>query len=59
MLGLRLAEGVDTSGFTLDAARTKAAGRLVQRGLLEIDGDRWRIPQSKWLFADGAIAELM
>ncbi len=65
MLGLRLVEGVDTQGLeretgvALGAKRTKASTRLAQRGLLEVDGARWRIPRSKWLLADGVIAELM
>jgi oxygen-independent coproporphyrinogen-3 oxidase len=66
MLGLRLAEGIELEraaretgarGWTPE--RERAATRLVQRGRLERDGDRLRIPKSAWLFADAVVRDLM
>jgi oxygen-independent coproporphyrinogen-3 oxidase len=66
MLGLRLASGVSTalieretgsSAWTADRERT--AARLVGMGRLERSGDRLRIPQKAWLFADAVIRELL
>jgi oxygen-independent coproporphyrinogen-3 oxidase len=66
MLGLRLAEGVDSAALERDTGlslaspeRQRSARRLTERGLLEIDGDVWRIPRNRWLLADGAIAQLI
>lgn len=65
MLGLRLADGFDlaeaaaalkTPGWTDE--RKKAAAWLVERGRLEVDGDRMRVPRAGWLFTDDTAARL-
>ena len=65
MLGLRLREGLDleaaASALGVEPwpeARRRAAERLVERGRLAIDGERLRVPEDAWLFADGTAVEL-
>jgi putative oxygen-independent coproporphyrinogen III oxidase len=66
MLGLRVAEGVDLEAAgaelgidPLPPERKRALDRLHDRGRIEIDEGRVRIPKSQWLFADGIISELI
>jgi oxygen-independent coproporphyrinogen-3 oxidase len=67
LLGLRLAEGVDLRAAGRECGvedawteeRERAAMRLVRQGRLERDGDRVRIPQRAWLFADAVVRELL
>lgn len=65
MLGLRIAEGMDlgASGRELgldpwSPERLRAIDKLVERGRLERDGDRLRIPRAAWLFTDDTAARL-
>ncbi|MFO0742009.1 MAG: radical SAM family heme chaperone HemW [Labilithrix sp.] len=65
MLGLRIAEGIDlgASGRELGVdpwspERLRAIDKLVERGRLERDGDRLRIPRAAWLFTDDTAARL-
>lgn len=65
MLGLRLAEGLDTGRAARELGvlvwtrdRRGAADRLIAEGLLSEDADRIRIPPAKWMLADGIIARL-
>jgi oxygen-independent coproporphyrinogen-3 oxidase len=68
MLGLRTSEGVDIErsakdlgieqdGWTQERKRT--AARLEERGRIERDGSRLRIPRAAWLWADDTAARLM
>lgn len=66
MLGLRLAEGLDVAAAATELgveppapSRTRALARLVAQARLVVEGDRWRIPRSAWLLADGTIAALL
>jgi putative oxygen-independent coproporphyrinogen III oxidase len=66
MLGLRLAEGFDLEGaaselgvVALPPERKQALERLLQKGRVELDRRRLRIPKPQWLFADGIISELL
>jgi putative oxygen-independent coproporphyrinogen III oxidase len=66
MLGLRLKDGLDVERAAAElgvpawtAARERAVGRLLEQGRLHRDGPRLWIPKAAWLFADGAISELM
>lgn len=66
MLGLRLAEGFDLESaanelgvVALPPERKQALERLLQRGRIELDRSRLRIPKPQWLFADGIISELL
>jgi putative oxygen-independent coproporphyrinogen III oxidase len=66
MLGLRLAEGVDLEAAAaelgveaLPRERKRAFDRLLASGRVELTGRRLRIPQAKWLLADGIISELL
>lgn len=65
MLGLRLAEGFDLEEAASECnvapwpeVRLRAVERMVQRGRLERDGGRLRVPLSAWTLADGTAAEL-
>lgn len=65
MLGLRLRAGFDLNEAASDLnevvwtnQRRVAAKQLVERGKLEVNGDRLRIPQQAWVLADGIAAEL-
>lgn len=66
MLGLRVAEGLDLQAAAaelgiaaLPPKRQRALDRLHERGRVEINERRLRIPKSQWLFADGIISELL
>lgn len=64
MLGLRLQEGVEPARLRDefgDVWQRRAPGveRLVDRGRLEWESGRLRIPYSQWLFADGIVSELL
>ena len=66
MLGLRLGEGIDLDaaaselGVTaLPPERQRALDKLLDRGRIELDCGRLRIPKPQWLFADGIISELL
>ena len=66
MLGLRLQEGLDmvATQHELDldvmtAKRAKVVDRLQQQGNLEVVSGHWRIPQERWLHADGIISQLI
>jgi putative oxygen-independent coproporphyrinogen III oxidase len=66
MLGLRLAEGFDLEGAAselgvnpLPPERKQALDRLREKGRVELDRGRLRIPKPQWLFADGIISELL
>jgi coproporphyrinogen III oxidase-like Fe-S oxidoreductase len=68
MLGLRLSEGIDVEGAAKDLGieghgwtqeRTRAAKRLEQRGRVEREGARLRIPRVAWLWTDDTAASLM
>jgi len=66
MLGLRLAEGLDVAAVATELGveppappRARTLARLVAQGRLVVDKDRWKIPRSAWLLADGTIAELL
>lgn len=66
MLGLRLAEGFDLEAAAdelgvnpLPDGRKQALERLLQKGRIELDRRRLRIPKPEWLFADGIISELL
>ena len=66
MLGLRLAEGFDLESaaselgvVALPSERKQALERLLQKGRIELDRRRLRIPKPQWLFADGIISELL
>lgn len=64
MLGLRTAEGVDLAaaaaraGVDPRAGRGRAIARRVERGDLVDEGDRLRVPRSRWLALDGVVADL-
>jgi putative oxygen-independent coproporphyrinogen III oxidase len=64
MLGLRTADGVDLAslgarlGIDPRAGRERAIARAVSRGLLLEQGDRLRIPRSRWLIADDIVSGL-
>lgn len=66
LLGLRLREGVDTQeigrrfGSNLwTQARQRAAKRQISRGNAQLTANRLRIPEERWLLADGIIADLL
>jgi oxygen-independent coproporphyrinogen-3 oxidase len=65
MLGLRLREGLDLGAAACElnvspwtVERERAARQLVNRGRLEREGDRIRIPAAAWLWADDTAARL-
>jgi putative oxygen-independent coproporphyrinogen III oxidase len=65
MLGLRMREGVDLARARDELGvdpwtreRTRDVERLVADGRIERDGERLRIPEAHWLFADGIAAAL-
>jgi oxygen-independent coproporphyrinogen-3 oxidase len=64
MLGLRTAEGVDltaardAAGEDPLAGRTRAVERLSARGDVVLEGDRLRVPESRWLHLDSIVAAL-
>ena len=65
MLGLRLDEGVDLARAqrelgvpVLSPQRREAIAKLQQRGRVDYDGDRLRIPRKWWLLADGIASSL-
>ena len=66
MLGLRLADGVDLEHAATEVGaplwtgdRARARDKLLAQGNLTLRGEVASIPKSKWLFADGIIAQLM
>jgi putative oxygen-independent coproporphyrinogen III oxidase len=64
MLGLRTHEGVDFRalgarlGIDPRAARGTALARRIARGDVRFDGDVLRVPEERWLFLDGIVADL-
>ena len=64
MLGLRTAEGVDLArarrhaGEDPLAGRERALERLQARGDVVLEGDRLRVPESRWLHLDSIVAAL-
>ena len=64
MLGLRTREGLDLAALAartgLDARveRSRALAKRVASGDLVFDGDVLRVPESRWLFLDGIVADL-
>lgn len=64
LLGLRTAEGVDLhdvrarSGIELRTGRQRALQRALERGNIELDQDRLRVPHSRWLHLDSIVADL-
>lgn len=64
MLGLRTVDGVDLAALEARAGenprtgREAAIARRIERGDLRVDGDRWIVPQGRWLHLDGIIADL-
>jgi len=66
MLGLRTRDGVDLSfegerrgQNAWTSERKRAIERLSNRGLLEVDGNRLRIPKAHWIVADRVIRDLI
>jgi oxygen-independent coproporphyrinogen-3 oxidase len=66
LLGLRLAEGVDLAAAARDIGvdpwtrgRRAAVDRLLREERLVRVGDRLRIPEAHWLFADAIIRDVM
>jgi putative oxygen-independent coproporphyrinogen III oxidase len=68
MLGLRMREGVDIDVAALDLGiegggwtreRTREASLLEQRGRVEREGSRVRVPRPAWLWTDDTAARLM
>jgi putative oxygen-independent coproporphyrinogen III oxidase len=66
MLGLRTADGVDLelegrrrSVDPWTQERTQQVKRLTEEGLLEVDGNRLRIPKRHWIVADRVIRDLI
>ncbi|MET0385444.1 MAG: radical SAM family heme chaperone HemW [Polyangiales bacterium] len=64
LLGLRTEIGVDLAATELRAGvdprhkRTAAIERGIKRGNLELEGDRLRVPRSRWLHLDSIVADL-
>ena len=64
MLGLRTSEGVSLgllsarAGVDPRQGRERAFGRAFERGQLELDGDRLRVPRAHWLQLDGIVSDL-
>ena len=64
MLGLRTEAGVDLArlaartGVDPRAGREAAVARECARGNVVDEGDRWRIPRSRWLLADDIVARV-
>lgn len=64
MLGLRTIEGMSLSDTRLRAGRSPTKGRereiarALSRGDLVEEGDRLRVPQSRWLKLDGIVRDL-
>jgi oxygen-independent coproporphyrinogen-3 oxidase len=64
MLGLRTAEGLDLAATEKRAGRNPQAGRereierAIERGNLVREGNRLRVPQSRWLKLDGIVRDL-
>jgi len=66
MTGLRLREGIGDDELRARAItpelfeKLRARGeRMVERGMLRIDGGVWRVTEEGWLHADGVAGELM
>ncbi|MGB5810843.1 MAG: radical SAM family heme chaperone HemW [Polyangiales bacterium] len=64
MLGLRTIDGVDLAGTERRAGRSVSKGRerelarATERGDVEIDDGRLRVPQDRWLKLDGIVRDL-
>jgi oxygen-independent coproporphyrinogen-3 oxidase len=64
MLGLRVADGVDLAalearvGVDPRHGREAALRRRLLRGDVVMDGERLRVPHSRWLLLDGIVADL-
>jgi oxygen-independent coproporphyrinogen-3 oxidase len=64
MLGLRTAEGVDLARTRAHAGadplegRSRALERLRARGDVVLEGERLRVPESRWLHLDSIVASL-
>jgi oxygen-independent coproporphyrinogen-3 oxidase len=64
MLGLRTREGVDLAALERRVGQDPRAGReatlakLAARGQVVLEGDRLRVPASRWLLLDGIVADL-
>jgi putative oxygen-independent coproporphyrinogen III oxidase len=65
MLGLRMSDGIDLDAIALDLGveawtpeRVRAAAWLLERGRIEREGSRLRIPRSAWLWTDDTAARL-
>lgn len=66
LLGLRLCDGVDLDVVehlrgtgTRRAARRRAIDRLVERGMLQQEGNSLRLPAQHWIVADSVIVQLL
>jgi oxygen-independent coproporphyrinogen-3 oxidase len=65
MLGLRLAEGLDLArtaariGVDPRVGHEATIERLAQEGDLARDGDRVRVPRSRWLVLDRIVRDFM
>ena len=64
MLGLRTRDGVDVAALEARVGenplggREAAFARRVERGDVRAEGDRWIVPQERWLHLDGIVADL-
>ncbi len=59
LMGLRLAEGIELTGPAADAIDRAAVRRLVERGLLDLQGSRLRVRRAGRPLLDAILAEIV